>query len=124
MIYIEVDNENTVVFTHFLPFSDEYGMGKTEQELTEKGYLVESIPQSETVEGKESITKYDPSTNTFSFVYVDIPPSEIKLLQQENAMLQASVMELSAYAASQDERLQMQENALMELSMLVAGGGA
>ncbi len=38
--------------------------------------------------------------------------------------LQMSVMELSSYAATKDERLQTQENAVMELSMLVAGGGA
>lgn len=56
--------------------------------------------------------------------FVPQPPTEIEILKQENEMLQASVMELSAYAASQDERLQTQENAVMELSMLVAGGGA
>lgn len=51
------------------------------------------------------------------------PLSEsVSLLEQENAMLQMSVMELSSYAASQDERLQVQENAVMELSMLIAGG--
>ncbi|MEK4247582.1 hypothetical protein MKZ20_20100 [Psychrobacillus sp. FSL K6-2684] len=57
-------------------------------------------------------------------VPLPIEPSEADKLRAENEMLQASVMELSAYAASQDERLQMQENAVMELSMLVAGGGA
>lgn len=50
-------------------------------------------------------------------------PTEAGELRVENELLQASVIELSAYAASQDERLQMQENAVMELSMLVAGGG-
>lgn len=51
------------------------------------------------------------------------PPTEIEILQQENAMLQMSMMEMTMYAASQDERLQTQENAVMELSMIVAGGG-
>lgn len=50
------------------------------------------------------------------------PPTDIELLQQENAMLQMSVMELSTYAATQDERLQTQESAIMELSMLIIGG--
>lgn len=51
------------------------------------------------------------------------PPTEIEILQQENAMLQMSMMEMTMYAASQDERLQTQENAVMELSMIIAGGG-
>lgn len=50
-------------------------------------------------------------------------PTEIELLQQENAMLQMGMMEMTMYAAMQDERLQTQENAVMELSMLIAGGG-
>ncbi|WP_144511620.1 hypothetical protein [Bacillus sp. FJAT-22090] len=50
------------------------------------------------------------------------PPSDIEVLQQENAMLQMSVMEMTMYAASQDERLQGQEQAILELSMIVAGG--
>ena len=50
-------------------------------------------------------------------------PTEIELLQQENAMLQMSMMEITMYAATQDERLQGQEQAILELSMIVAGGG-
>lgn len=52
------------------------------------------------------------------------PPSEVEILQQENAMLQMSMMEMTMYAATQDERLQGQEQAILELSMIVAGGGS
>lgn len=48
----------------------------------------------------------------------------IEGLQLENGMLQMGLMEMTMYTASQDERLQTQESALMEISMLVAGGGA
>lgn len=51
------------------------------------------------------------------------PPTEIELIQQENAMLQMSMMEMTMYAATQDVRLQGQEQAILELSMIVAGGG-
>ncbi len=47
---------------------------------------------------------------------------ENKKLKQDNALLQASVLEMTTYAALQDERLVTQEQALLELSTLVAGG--
>lgn len=60
------------------------------------------------------------------------PPTaeeKIALLEAENAMLQMSVMELAMYTAgqdvtlqTQDERITTQESAVMELSMLIAGG--
>lgn len=57
------------------------------------------------------------------------PEEEIEALKAENAMLQSSVMELTMYAAGQedtlimqDKRITTQESAVMELSMLVAGG--
>lgn len=60
------------------------------------------------------------------------PPTaeeKIALLEEENAMLQMSIMELAMYAAGQEEtigtqdaRITTQESAVMELSMLVAGG--
>lgn len=52
-----------------------------------------------------------------------IIPSEADELRAENAMLQMSMMEMTMYAATQDERLQGQEQAILELSMIVAGGG-
>jgi len=48
---------------------------------------------------------------------------QVDTLTTENAVLQMSMIEMSVYTAMQDERLQTQENAVMELSMLVAGGG-
>ncbi|TCJ01482.1 hypothetical protein [Cytobacillus praedii] len=55
---------------------------------------------------------------------IEILKEESEALKKENAMLQMSVMELSTYSALQDERLQGQEQAILELSMLVGGGGA
>ena len=44
MNYIETTN-GKVTFTHYLPFDPVYGLGKTEAELLETGYLVEEIPE-------------------------------------------------------------------------------
>ncbi|MED3571973.1 hypothetical protein [Cytobacillus praedii] len=70
---------------------------------------------------------YTPDKGFYPYVEPETPPkpkTPIELLQEENAMLQMSVMEMSTYTALQDERLKGQEQAILELSMLVAGGGA
>lgn len=41
-------------------------------------------------------------------------------LEQENILLLNSMMEMSSYMAMQEQRLVVQENAIMELSTLVA----
>lgn len=75
------------------------------------------------------------TTQTLEFSYPDpnepeLPPiyqkplsKVVAVLEQENSMIQMGMMEMTLYAATQDERLQTQENAVMELSMLIAGGG-
>ena len=41
-------------------------------------------------------------------------------LEQENKLLLGSMMEMSSYMAMQEKRLEVQENAIMELSTLIA----
>lgn len=41
-------------------------------------------------------------------------------LEQENKLLLGSMMEMSSYIAMQEKRLEVQENAIMELSTLFA----
>lgn len=52
----------------------------------------------------------------------------IARLEQEKQMLMSSMMEMSSYMAMQEQRLKGQENAIMELSTLIAmslsGGGS
>ena len=73
MIYIETQN-GKVTYQHFMPFSQKYGLGKTEEELKETGYLVESVPEEytgEVPEGKRPELHYNGSE--FSWVMVDKP---------------------------------------------------
>lgn len=94
--------------------------------LSEEEYGVLDIPDEET----NKLKYYHFTVKNGEIVYGEVieqensqqPLTEVKLLQQENAMLQMSIMELSTYAASQDERLEAQESAIMELSMLIMGG--
>lgn len=73
--------------------------------------------------GKLEFSYPDPNEPEAPPVFQEPLSSKVVNLELENAMLQMSMMEMTMYAASQDERLQTQENAVMELSMIVAGGG-
>lgn len=68
-------------------------------------------------------------TKTLEFSYPD--PNEPTLEQPYQAPLseqvknhEATILEMTAYSAAQDERLVMQEQALLELTTTIAGGNA
>lgn len=82
-----IKTENTkVVFTHFMPFDEKYGMKKTEEELLKEGYLIDEIPEPEQQEGKIAEAHYTPEKGYY-YEYVDIPvqsdPTDIETLQKE-----------------------------------------
>lgn len=72
MNYIETTN-GKVTFTHYLPLDPVYGLGKTEAELLETGYLVEEIPEysGEVPAGKAPELRYDGTA--FSWELIDLP---------------------------------------------------
>lgn len=93
MIYIQLSNKGTIEFQHNMPFDSVEGLHKTEAELLETGYLVESVPEysGEIPEGKTPELHYD-GTN-FSWVMVDKPVDP-------NAVLEARIAELEAQIAA------------------------
>ena len=72
MIYIRTEN-GRITFTHYMPFDPVYGLGKTQAELLETGYLVEAVPEyaGEVPEGKAPELHYDGTA--FSWELVDLP---------------------------------------------------
>ncbi|GAA0240137.1 hypothetical protein [Metaclostridioides mangenotii] len=94
MIYIKIDNNNTVTTQHFYPFDIELGYGKTEEELLKTGFLVETIPEGENIPGKETILKYDKESNSFYFEYEDIPKNEEESLKDKIKVLEKQVADL------------------------------
>jgi len=58
---------------HFDPFNPVYGVGKTEEELKREGFLLEKLPERETVPGKEWYLKYDKDKGEFYYEYVEWP---------------------------------------------------
>ena len=97
MIYIKPNNYDGFD-VHYIPFDEVYGLGKTEEELLQEGYLVESIPEPEVIEGKAPVMKYDPATNTVYYEYVDIPPAP-KTAEQLIADQQAEINNLTIVIA-------------------------
>ena len=72
MIYIRTKN-GRITFTHYMPFDPVYGLGKTQEELLETGYLVEAVPEyaGEVPEGKAPELHYDGTA--FSWELIDLP---------------------------------------------------
>lgn len=97
----------------------ELNFGELKQEFLESNSSRVNIET-----GKLEFSYPDPNDPEAPPVYQEPLSSKVDNLELENAMLQMSMMEMTMYAASQDERLQTQENAVMELSMIVAGGGS
>lgn len=72
MIYIETDINDVVIYIHYKPFSEKYGLNKTSQELLHAGHLVESIPEIDIAVldmDKHVVYKYNRDNNT---VYYEV----------------------------------------------------
>lgn len=91
--FIRVENTR-VMFTHFMPFDEKHGMGKTEEELLQEGYLIDEIPEPEQQEGKIAEPHYTPEKGYY-YEYVDAPEpkpeTDVAALQEEVKELQATV---------------------------------
>ncbi|BAQ11289.1 phage protein [Bacillus sp. OxB-1] len=125
-IFIKSNHENQVVYRHNMPFHEKHGLGKTQAELEQEGLLVDYVPTPDTSDKTKMAVLYiNPETKELYYQYEDIPDtpeSEVALLRKENATLQSAVSELTMFVASQDEKIEQQNQAISELSILIAGG--
>jgi hypothetical protein len=98
MIYFEYDkNTGKVTFIHHMPFDEEYGLGKTPDELRQTGELVEEVPQFPTEPapiGKVYVLKYDEETNTLNYVLEDRPLTPEEELRQRIELMQQALDDL------------------------------
>lgn len=130
MIFLEMENNELTGFRHFQPFDKNNGLGESEDQLLQRGILVESIPEPEDILGKESVLKFNGST--LYYEYVDRPLSsdeEISILKEKNQELkdllteeklntQTALMELAEAAEANEVKSQL---AIMELAELIGG---
>nr|DAI35523.1 MAG TPA: zipper dimerization domain transcription factor-like protein [Caudoviricetes sp.] len=99
MIYLECNESGAVVYQHFMPFDPIYGLGKTENELKQTGYLVNIVPEytGEVPDGKRPELHYDGTD--FSWTMVDAEPEPIDP-GDKIAALETRIAELEAVNAA------------------------
>lgn len=85
--FITVDGER-VMLIHNMPFDPVNGLGKTEEELSKMGVLLENIPDPEIKEGKIPVPHYN-AQKGFYYVYEDAParPADMNDLAELSAKI-------------------------------------
>ncbi|GIO06203.1 hypothetical protein J31TS6_22310 [Brevibacillus reuszeri] len=91
MIYIQFENETEVRafvnFIHYNPLDPNEGLGKTADELSLTGVLIEALPQLEKHDGKDAKLYFNPQTKELWYEYVDSPlPENDRIAQLEQNM--------------------------------------
>ena len=81
MVFIKIyPNTKKVKYIHYYPFHKEYGLEKTEKELSKEGILLDSIPEEpEPAEGKYYDMYYNEENNQIYYkeeTIVNIPYEE------------------------------------------------
>jgi hypothetical protein len=88
MIYVKVNDETSIVeFIHYKPFDPTYGLKKTQEELEQEGFFVESIPEPNEEGRKIGILHANKETKELWYEYVDrplTPEEKLQLIEQEN----------------------------------------
>lgn len=88
MIFIKTENDK-IVYTHYMPFDETYGLHKTEAELLQDGYLVDAIPTYEGEVPDDKIAELHYDGSMFSFVLVDKPKSQEDTMKEKLTSLEA-----------------------------------
>lgn len=94
MIFMKIENGELTGYINYQPFHEKYGLGKTQEELLQSGILVDSVPKPEQIEGKVPVLKYD-GTNLY-YEYQDAPIDEMTALKRQVAEQEQAIMELTA----------------------------
>lgn len=91
MIFVQTDENLRVIYTNYFPLDSKLGLGLTEEELLSKGYLVESIPAPQNIEGKTHTLFFDGIEFTYEYQDEILSPEQeiLKLKNQQTLMQQA-----------------------------------
>ena len=98
--YVDED-KHSVGMIHYMPFDEENGLGKTEEELLQEGLLIEELPKLENIPNKAPILFCNPQTKEVWYEYVVIPESdddkknrELNEIKQQLQDLQIALAEI------------------------------
>ncbi|WP_017728484.1 hypothetical protein [Halalkalibacterium ligniniphilum] len=114
----------SVGFIHYFPFNEEFGLGKSVEELEGNGVLVESIPESFKQIGKRSVLHVDVNTKDLWYEYIDNDPildDKVDLLEKENISLKLAFIEQDIATQQEMTTLKL---ALIETDAKIQGGTA
>lgn len=92
MIFIKTNSDNQVTFIHYKPFDEINGLKKTETELSQEGFLVESLPDAEQIEGKDVVYSYT-KADGFTFAYIDILKTPDQIQAEKTELLENQTAE-------------------------------
>lgn len=125
MIYITANENNDVVSTNHMPFHEKYGLGKTMEDLEKTGYFVESIPEPDNMPSKGPILKFNPTTKTIYYDFVDIPKSQEEILQETITALGQTIAEEKIKNMQKDDLISSlgQELTKVKLEIMQLKGG-
>lgn len=101
MKFIRTDETGKVIFQHNFPFDQVIGLGKTEEELRLEGFIIDSIPEPEQIDGKTVVTYYS-DEDGFVFVYNEIPKTQEQIQAEKLDQLENQTAE---YMVDLDFRL-------------------
>lgn len=94
----DILSDGTVRMIYNAPFDENYGLGKTKEQLLTDGILIKDIPNLEKIEGKVPILKYDGIA--LYYEYEDTPLDEITVLRNELENQKQALAELMMYVAT------------------------
>lgn len=126
MIYIEINKgTNEITRQNYAPFEPINGTHMTKEEMELAGYLIESIPDSDNMPGKSSVLKFNPTTRTIYYDFVDIPKSQEEILQGTIAALGQTVAEEKIKSMQKDTLISSlgQELTKVKLEIMQLKGG-
>lgn len=82
--FITANSEGKVQLIHSMPFDVVNGLGKTEAELLQMGYLLDKVPEPEHIEGKIPTAHYT-AEKGFYYEYADAPKQNMTLIESVKA---------------------------------------
>ena len=121
-VYLGIEKENEkrgrITLIHYDPQS-------LPKEMLKEGIVVERFEEVKVPEGKvaNAYWNYQTQSVEYEFSQRELTSDEkLSSLQEENSMLQSALTEMTEYLALQDKRINTQEEALLELTTMIAGG--
>lgn len=89
--FIQDEKGLRVGFVHHVPFDEEHGLGKNEEELRQIGALVDTVPEPEQIAGKIPVMYYNPQTNSVYYEYIDKPLTPEEEMRQRIELMQQAL---------------------------------